>query len=304
MKKVQIKDGMYASAISVGCMRNAGFSPKELNHFIHTALEHEVNFYDHADIYADGEAEIRFGQALRLTPGLRDKILLQSKCGICNGYYDLSKQHILECVDRSLQRLQVERLDLLLLHRPDALFEPDEIAEAFDTLEKNGKVGAFGVSNFNASQMKLLQKKLKQRLFINQLQFGIMHSEPIDAGIYANTSQPGAVDRDGAIFDYARMENLTIQVWSPLQYGTFSGCFVGHSGFKELNGVLEELAQKYHTVPSSIALAWIMRYPAKMQILCGTTSEQKLVQSCEATEIELTREEWYRLYRAAGHNLP
>lgn len=305
MKYVDIGGaGLNASAIAVGCMRISAFSHAELSEFIHTALDCGVNFFDHADIYGGGECESAFGRVLSDEPGLRERMVIQGKCGIGKGMYDFSKEHILESVDGILSRLNVEYLDLLLLHRPDALMEPDEVGEAFDRLEAAGKVRRFGVSNFNARQIDLLQSGLKQKLMANQLQFGLMHTGMIDHAICANTQFPGSIDRDGEVLDYCRLNRLTIQAWSPFQYGFFEGVFLGNEKFPELNGKLGELAGKYGVSEQAIATAWILRHPAKMQVISGSTNAERLKDICTACDIELSRQDWYALYLAAGNQLP
>lgn len=305
MKYVDIGGaGLKASAIAVGCMRISALDHAGVSRFIHTALDCGVNFFDHADIYGGGECESAFGRVLKEEPGLREKMVLQGKCGIGKGMYDFSKEHILESVDGILSRLNVEYLDLLLLHRPDALMEPDEVGEAFDRLEAVGKVKRFGVSNFNSRQIDLLQSGLKQKLMANQLQFGLMHTGLIDHAICANTQFPGSVDRDGEVLDYCRLNRLTVQAWSPYQYGFFEGVFLGNEKFPELNAKLTEFAGKYGVSEQAIATAWILRHPAKMQVISGSTNAQRLKDICTACDIELAREDWYALYLAAGNQLP
>lgn len=285
-------------------MRISSLDSQALSHFIHTALDCGINFFDHADIYGGGQCEAAFGQALAKEPGLREKLILQSKCGIRKGMYDFSKEHILESVDGILSRLGVDSLDVLLLHRPDALMEPEEVAEAFDRLEAAGKVKRFGVSNFNARQMELLQSGVKQKLLANQMQFGLKCTGMIDHAICANTQFPGAADRDGEVLDYCRLHNVTMQAWSPFQYGFFEGVFLDNDQFPELNAKLRELSEKYGASTQALAAAWILRHPAGMQVVCGTTNAARLQDICTACQVELSREDWYALYLAAGNKLP
>lgn len=291
-------------AIAVGCMRIAGLEPSRLSRLVHTAIDNGANFFDHADIYGGGESERAFGRLLSSEPGLRDKVIIQSKCGIRPGMYDFSKEHILESVDGILSRLGAGRLDLLLLHRPDALMEPDEVGEAFSRLEGSGKVLRFGVSNFNSRQLELLQSGVKQKLLVDQLQFGLMCTGLIDHALCANTQFPNAPDRDGEILDYCRLNGVLIQAWSPFQYGFFEGVFLDNEKFPELNGKLRELGEKYGVSSQAIAAAWILRHPAGMQVICGTTSPERLEDVCTACSVELSREDWYALYLAAGNKLP
>lgn len=276
-----------------------------MNQHIHTALDSGVNFFDHADIYAGGKSEEIFGKAWSMDTTLqREKLILQSKCGIREGFYDQSKEYILEAVDGILKRLQTEYLDILLLHRPDALAEPEEVAKAFDILESSGKVRYFGVSNHKPMQIKLLKKAVKQELIINQLQFSLPVSNMIANGMEVNMETPASVDRDGSVLDYCRLQDITIQAWSPFQMPHWKGTFLGNEAYADLNHAIRILAEKYGVSDTALAAAWILRHPAHMQVIAGTTSEKRFKEIISASEVELTREEWYTLYLAAGHLLP
>ena len=291
--------------IIVGCMRIADKTREEMISFLHAAIDNGLNWFDHADIYGGGSSEALFGEAFTADRSLkREEIVLQSKCGICRGYYDLSKEHILSAVEGSLSRLRTDHLDLLLLHRPDALVEPEEVAEAFDSLESSGKVINFGVSNHKPAQIELLKKYVRQPLRFNQLQFSIPVSNMVANGMEVNMESAGAADRDGSVLDYCRQHNITIQAWSPFQKPGWKGTFLGAEDYAELNQVLMELAEHYQTTPTIIAAAWILRHPARIQLITGTASEARLLEISKAKEITLRREEWYRLYLAAGHPLP
>lgn len=296
--------GIRASVIGLGCMRIASLSEKELSDYVHGALECGVNFFDHADIYGGGKSEELFGNVLQNEPSLRDKLVLQSKCAIHDGMYDFSKEHILQSVDGILRRLHTDHLDILLLHRPDPLMEPEEVGEAFLKLEEAGKVRQFGVSNFNSRQLALLQSGLKQKLQVNQMQFGLMCTGMIDHGVQTNTRFPNAVDRDGEVLEYCRLNGITLQAWSPFQYGFFEGTFIDNEKFPELNKVLAEIGEKYGVSKTAVAAAWILRHPAKIQVITGTTSLKHLQDVAAAAEITLSRADWYALYRAAGNELP
>lgn len=306
MKQITIGEQKWkAPAIVAGCMRLADFNKQQMNHFIHTSMELGVNFFDHADIYGGGKSEEIFGEAMKDDETLRrEDMIIQSKCGIRQGFYDLSKKYILDSVDGILQRLQTEYLDVLLLHRPDALVEPEEVADAFSALEKSGKVRNFGVSNHKPMQIELLQKYVEQPLVINQMQFSIPVSNMIANGMEVNMETNGAVDRDGSVLDYCRLHDITIQAWSPFQMPGWKGCFLGSEEYPELNNKIQELADKYQVSGTTIATAWILRHPAGMQVIAGTTSEERLKEIAQACTIELTKEEWYQLYLAAGHPLP
>lgn len=299
------KSGLLVPSVALGCMRLGDVDEKEAEALLDTALELGCNFFDHADIYGKGACESRFAQAIHMSPSVREKIILQSKCGIVSGkMHDSSKEHILSSVDGILGRLQTEYLDVLLLHRPDALVEPEEVAEAFNILHRSGKVRFFGVSNHRSSQIRLLQKYVEQPLVADQLQFSVVNSSMIQIGMEANMGTDGAVDRDGGVLDFCRENEITIQTWSPFQYGYRSGVFLGNPKFRELDDAIGELAQKYGTTDTAVAAAWILRHPAKMQLVAGTTKPSRLKEICQAADLTLTREEWYRLYLAAGHMLP
>lgn len=305
MEKLLLGNVLPASPIALGCMRMAGMDDAAAEQVVFTALENGIDFFDHADIYGGGESEEIFGRVLKNNPGLREKIVLQSKCGICKGYYDASKEHILEAADGILKRLGVDYLDALLLHRPDALMEPEEVAEAFETLHRTGKVRYFGVSNQNAAQMELLSAYMQQKLIINQLQFSIAHTGLVDAGVNVNIHSDHAVVRDGGVLDYCRLNDITIQAWSPFQYGMFKGVFLGNNElYPELNAEIQKIAEEKSVTDSAIAVAWIMRHPAKIQTIIGSMNAKRIADIAKAQDITLTRQEWYRLYLAAGNPLP
>lgn len=307
MKKFQLgSSGMEVPAVAVGCMRIDKMQPQELAAHLAFCIENGMNFFDHADIYGGGRCETVFAQALKQTGYGRQDVILQSKCGICPGVmYDFSRQHILESVDGILRRLDTDYLDVLVLHRPDALVEPEEVAEAFDRLEQSGKVRQFGVSNHRPSQIELLKKYVRQPLLVNQLQFSIPFSGMIASGMEANMLTDGAVDRDGDVLNYCRLHDITIQAWSPFQYGFFEGVYIGNAEkYPRLNQTLEALSQKYGATPTAIATAWILRHPAKIQMIAGTTSTARMQEILRGSQIVLERREWYELYRSAGHILP
>ncbi len=305
MKNINIENSdLKVSEISLGCMRIHTLANKEISSLIHTALDEGINFFDHADIYGGGKSEEKFAEALDMNPSLREKMLIQTKCGIRKGSFDFSKEHILEAVDGSLKRLRTDYLDVLLLHRPDALVEPEEVAEAFTILEKNGKVKYFGVSNQNPMQIELLRKSVKQKIIFNQLQFSITNTSMVDAGINVNMEINRSVDRDGSILDYCRLNDITIQPWSPFQYGFFEGVFLDNDKFPELNQKINEIAAAKGVTNAAIAIAWILRHPAKMQPIIGTTNAGRVKDICKASGVTMTRHEWYEIYLAAGNKLP
>jgi predicted oxidoreductase len=305
MKYIKIPNSdMNASEISLGCMRIADLTNQQISNLIHTALDEGINFFDHADIYGGGKSEQKFSEALSMNARLREQMLLQTKCGIQQGYFDFSKAHILEAVDGSLKRLRTDYIDVLLLHRPDTLVEPEEVAEAFTILQNSGKVRHFGVSNQNPMQIELLRKFVKQKIIFNQLQFSITNTGMVDAGINVNMEIDPSINRDGSILDYCRLNDITIQPWSPFQYGFFAGVFLDNDKFPELNRKINEIAAAKGVTNSAIAITWILRHPARMQPIVGTTNPSRLKDICKAADVTLTRPEWYEIYRAAGNQLP
>lgn len=306
MKTINIGKAVNASAIALGCMRMHPLTIQQADSVLMSAYENGINFFDHSDIYAANGvwSDDVFGRTLALHPGLRDKIVIQSKCGIKQGYYDHSKEHIITSVNGSLKHLQIETLDILLLHRPDTLLEPEEVGEAFDELHKAGKVRCFGVSNYNPMQIELLKSGLNVPIIANQLQFGLKASGMIDCGFNVNMSNAPSIMHDGSLLEYCRLNNITIQAWSPFLYGFFEGNFIDNPKFEELNSALETLARKYGVEKNAVAAAWILRHPANMQVIIGTMNPQRIAQISEAADINLTREEWYYLYKAAGNLMP
>ena len=294
---------LRASRIAYGCMRTAQLSDSELDRIIKTCLDNGINFFDHADIYSNGLCEEKFGNVLRDNPSLRDKMILQTKCGIVIGKgYDFRPEHILNCVEGSLKRLGTEHIDVLLLHRPDALCEPEEVASVFEQLYSSGKVRYFGVSNHNPYQIELLQKYCNRRLIFNQLQFSPVHTSMIDCGIHVNMNDRKSELRDGMVLDYCRLNDITIQPWSP--FCAPDGTYLGNPQYGKLNDELVKLCKKYNLTDSAAVLAWILRHPAKMQPIVGTTSPLRIEGMVRATKIRITHEEWYDVYRAAGNDIP
>ena len=301
------QDDKELSEIVLGMMRIKDKSVKEVEELVETALSVGINAFDLADIYGRGRCEELLGLVLKNRPDLREKMWIQSKCGIRIEeftYFDFSKDYIIKSVDGILQRLKIDHLDSLLLHRPDALMESDQVAEAFDLLYKQGKVRDFGVSNQNPMMMELLKKDVKQPLAVNQLQLSAAFTPGFESGFHVNMEDSQAAMRDGSIFEYCKLHDVVIQAWSVLQFGYFKGNFVGNEKFQALNQVLNRLAIKYGVTPSTIAISWILRYPAKMQAVVGTTNPKHLREVSQAANFSLTRKEWYEIYLAAGNNLP
>ena len=308
MKNYDIVNGpKNVSAIVQGCMRMPSLSKEDAAKVIRTAYDCGINFYDHATCYGMGNAEVRFAEAFPLTGLKREDIYIQSKCGICpeRSEFDWTKENIISSVDGILDRLKIEYLDTLLLHRPDVLFDPEEVAEAFAELEKNGKVKYFGVSNLVPMQIELLKKYVKQDLIINQVQLSLEQSQLIDQALYMNNKTTDmSVNRDGNALDYCRLKDITIQAWSPLQVGMFGGTFIDNPDFPELNKVLGEFAEREGVSKAAIAIAWILRHPAKMQAIIGTMNPEHIKDICAATDVKLSHNDWYKLYLSAGKFLP
>ncbi|MCW2957053.1 MAG: putative aldo-keto reductase/oxidoreductase [Thermoleophilia bacterium] len=302
------KTGLNVSSVILGLMRIKAMSDAEIQQLVGAARDAGVNVFDHADIYG-GErhrCEARFGEAVTFTAAERGQVVIQSKVGIRKGFFDFSAEHILRSVDESLAALRTDYLDLLLLHRPDTLVEPEEVAAAFETLKTAGKVRHFGVSNHTPGQIELLKTVVKQPLIVNQVQLSITHAPLIAAGVAANMAGLGqSVDRDNGLLDYSRLNGMMLQAWSPFQKGFFDGVFLGdRENFAELNDAIDDLAKAYGVTPTGIAVAWITRHPANIQVVLGTTKPGRVTEAAAGSAVPLTREEWYRLFTAAGHVLP
>ncbi|MEU6323485.1 aldo/keto reductase [Streptomyces sp. NPDC047009] len=299
---------LRASNVVLGLMRIAELADDDIRTLYGSARDAGINAFDHADIYGPSRhaCEARFGEAIKLSAAERESIVIQSKVGIRPGFFDFSKEHIVRSVDESLAALRTEYLDVLLLHRPDTLVEPEEVAAAFDELHSAGKVVNFGVSNHTPGQIELLKTAVRQPLVANQVQLSITHCPVIASGIAANMAGlDQSVDRDNGLLDYSRLRGMTLQAWSPFQKGFFDGVFIGDlENYPELNATLDELAAKYDVTPTGIAVAWITRHPANMQVVLGTTNPGRVAESAAGSEIPLTREEWYRLFRLGGHTVP
>lgn len=307
MKKINLGvSGLEVPNIAVGFWRlNRNTDLKTAEDFIRTAMENGANFFDHADIYGRGEAEKIFAEAIGMNDSMREKMFIQSKCGIVpNKRFDFSKKHILESVDGSLKRLNTDYLDVLLLHRPDTMMEPEEICEAFDILKSNGKVRNFGVSNENIWQMEYLRKNLNVPLVSNQMQFSIAHCPMVQSGLNVNMFNDSAVERGSGIIEYCRMNKITIQAWSPFQHGFAAGTFVDSPDYPELNAKLDEIAEKFGVSKTTIVMAWILSHPAKMQPITGTLKKDRMLECLKASEIVLDRDDWYGIYMSAGNILP
>ncbi len=299
-----------APNVMLGLMRIAQKSDAEIRALVGAARDAGIDFLDHADIYGEHlhQCEERFAQAMALTPSQRDQVTIQTKAGIVKDgpYFDYSYEHLTSSVEGSLRALNTDRIDILLLHRPDALVEPEEVARAFDELHTSGKVRHFGVSNHTPRQIDLLAKHLNQPIVANQVQLSITHSTSVTQGVASNmqTADQSIVRDGGGIVDYCRLHDITVQAWSPFQSGHFGGVFLGHPEHPELNAVIDRLAQKYDVTPEAIATAWITRHPAQMQVVLGTTTPQRVIDSAAGSELPLTRPEWYELLRAGGWIVP
>lgn len=294
------------SNVILGLMRIPELKVPEIGELINEALSSGINFLDIADVYTNGKAEELLGATFKEHPGMRDEVFLQTKCGICKNphFFDFSKKHIIESVEASLKRLGTDHVDSLLLHRPDALMDPEEVGEAFSKLHQDGKVLNFGVSNMNPMQMKYLQSGLDFKLCANQVQMSVCHAYMVDSGFHVNMDTPSSVMRDGGILDYCRMEDTSVQFWSVMQHGFFKGVFIGDPAYLKLNQALDKVAEEYNVTSTAVAIAWLLRIPGKMQAVIGTTKPKRVAQSAAASDITLTRAQWYEIFLAAGNDLP
>jgi len=297
--------GLEVPVLAVGCMRINEIDKVKAGKFIKSAMDLGANFFDHADVYGGGTCEEIFSEVIGMNSRIRDKIIIQSKCGIRPGAaFDFSKKHILSSVDGILKRLKTDYLDVLLLHRPDALMEGEEVAGAFSVLQQTGKVRNFGVSNQNPMQIQLLKRYVKQPIVANQIQVSITNCSIISQGLHNNMQDDFAVNRDGNVLDFCRLNDITIQCWSPFQYGFFKGVFLDNPEFPELNARINKIAKKYSVPNTTIAIAWLLRHPARMQPVTGTMNIERFKDCAKAADITLTRDEWYAIFLAAGNILP
>lgn len=296
---------LEASRVALGVMRFAGMPQPAATASVAAALEAGISFFDTADIYGGGESTRVLGAALGELGVAREEVVLQTKAGIVPGArYDFSRAHLEAALDAELERLQTDYVDFFLLHRPDPLLDIDELAETLGGMLESGKVRHLGVSNMNPWQIDLVQATIDAPLEVNQLQFGLGHTQLISSGLHVNMADDTAAERGTGCIECARLYGMTIQAWSPYQFGTFAGCFIGHTDFPELNAALDEVAAEYGTTPTAVATAWILRHPAQMQVICGSTSPEHIRESAAGADIELTREQWWKLYQAAGTDLP
>ena len=313
MRQIKIGNTNFVgSAIALGIMRMNKLTVDEAVKVLETAHETGINYIDSADVYGHGKSEEIFGEALQKSSLKRDDFYIQSKTGIYENpeldykttRYDFSKKYLINAVDGILSRMRIDYLDSLLLHRPDALMDPAEIAAAFDELQRDGKVRHFGVSNFNPMQVDLLQSGVSQRLLINQLQLSVMHTGPIDFNIHTNMTDERSIDHDRGVLDYSRLHNMTVQAWSPFQYGQIEGNFIGNPKFPEVNEALQKVADQKGVSKNAVAAAWILRHPANTQVIIGTMTPAHIIDSAKGADISLTAQEWYDIYLAAGNDLP
>jgi predicted oxidoreductase len=305
--------GIEAPQVVAGMMRIATKTDSEIRELVATALEAGINFFDHADVYGQElhQCERRFAEALKWPAAQREQVTLQTKAGIVPtgdgwAYFDYSAKHLIEAAEGSLRALNTDYIDILLLHRPDALVEPEEVAAAFDQLHTQGKVRAFGVSNHSPRQIDLLKSAVQQPLVANQLQLSITHAPLVAQGLAINMEAlDQSVERDGGTLDYCRLHGLTVQAWSPFQRGFFDGTFLGDREREpKLNDVIDRLAAKYGVEPIGIAVAWIARHPANMQVVLGTTTPARVTAAAQGAEVPLSRRDWYELTLAAGYITP
>ncbi|MEV6693757.1 aldo/keto reductase [Micromonospora sp. NPDC051196] len=279
---------------------------------IAAALEIGITAFDHADIYRQGKSEAVFGEVLSRTPGLRARILLQTKCGIHlpsdtrPGYYDLRGTHIRHSVEQSLTRLRTDVIDVLLLHRPDPLADPEDVAEALTALHRQGLVRHFGVSNMAAAQIAYLQAHLDLPLVVNQLQMSLADRDWLEAGVLVNTSPAAELGFPLGTVEHCRLNRIGVQAWGPLARGRLTGAAQTPAQQATAEHVAA-LADQHGTTPETILLWWLQRHPARIVPVIGTARPER-IRACADTvrrEPELTHEQWYELWLTArGEALP
>ena len=309
MKTITLGD-TEAPNVILGLMRITDMSDDDVRALVGAARDAGIDFFDHAAVYGAQlhGCEQRFAEAMQLTPSARAAVTLQTKAGIVpdGPYFDFSYEHLIASAEESLRALRTDYLDVFLLHRPDALVEPEEVARAFDELETAGKVRAFGVSNHTPRQIDLLRTAVRQPLVANQLQLSITHAPIVAQGVATNMAgldQSVTVD-GGGILDYCRINRITVQAWSPFQAGFFTGVFLGSPEYPELNAVIDRLSSADDVPPIAIGTAWITRHPANMQVVLGTTNPERVAGAALGSDIPLTRAQWYELFRAGGYQVP
>jgi predicted oxidoreductase len=324
MKHIPIpRTDIEVSQIIYGCMQIGGSwdeqplsteTRKQAVSIIRTALDEGINFFDHADIYCYGKSEQAFASIWESAPNLRGSIVLQSKCGIRFGgdpdegsphRFDFSYEHILRSVEGILERLKTDYLDILLLHRPDPLVEPEEVAKAFDELHQSGKVRYFGVSNHTPSQISLLKRFLNQPLVANQVELNVIHSHLLDAGVVFNQDKPSYPVRGEGAFEYCREHDISVQAWSPLALGAVTGKIIDPADDRldSVARLVRALAEQKRVSPEAILIAWLLRIPGNIQPVIGTTNLERIRASCQGLSVMLSREEWYLLF-TAGRGAP
>jgi predicted oxidoreductase len=316
MKRMKLGNTpLEVSRIALGCMRLSDDRERALT-TVRAALDQGINFFDHADIYGRGKREEVFAAIWAEVPGLRDEVILQSKCGIrfagdpdarAPKRFDFSYEHIVRSVEGSLRRLKTDHLDVLLLHRPDALVEPEEVARAFDHLREAGKVRYFGVSNHTAAQIQLLQSCMTQPLVANQLEFNVIHTQLINDGIIFNRNDREVASRSEGTLEFCRLQNIIVQAWSPLARGVLSGKSIADPDVRieRTAALVAQLAKEKGVSAEAVLIAWLLRHPARIQPIIGTTNPVRIAAAYQADDLELSREEWYSLFIAGrGGELP
>lgn len=302
---------LVAPSVVLGLMRIAEKSDDEVRDLVRTARDAGIDFFDHADIYGPTyhASERRFAEALQLSPAERAQVTIQTKAGIVRGeraqYFDFSYDHLVTSAEESLKALGTDYLDVFLLHRPDALAEPEEVARAFDSLHSSGKVRHFGVSNHTPGQIEVLKTAVEQPLIVNQLQLSVTHAPIIAQGLAANMQGLSqSSDLDGGVLDYSRAHGMTVQAWSPQRASFSGGPILGNPDYPDLNAAIERLAGRYGVPPIAILTAWITRHPANIQVVLGSTNPSRVADAARGADVPLAREDWYELLAAAGYTIP
>lgn len=311
-----------ASQIAYGCMGLGGGwnnNPVTNEHIqqaydvINTALESNINVFDHADIYTFNKAEIAFGSVLKQTPSLRDDMFIQSKCGIrfedelAPGRYDFSSEWITHSVNGILKRLHTEKLDMLLLHRPDPLMDLHELAESLEFLNAAGKFDYLGVSNMNLHQIRFLQSALNMPIVANQIEMSLAKLDWLNDGVLVGNDGIQNVDFVSGTLEHCQMNNIQIQAWGCLAQGRYSeaGLHSDNANTRNTAQLVLNLSEKYQVPSEAIVLAFLLRHPANIQPIIGTTNLDRIRASALATTVSLSREDWYQLFvTSRGHALP
>lgn len=283
---------------------------KQTQEILEHCIARKINIIDLADIYTFGKAETVVGEVLKITPRLRDKLIIQSKIGIkltpehAVKQYDLSAQWIKQATEASLSRLGIEQLDILFLHRPDPLMDVDEAGEALERMHKQGKFKYLAVSNMHAAQVAWLQAAVDFPIIANQLEMSLAHTGFIEETIMTNIPSQNNNGFARGTLEFCEQQNIQIQAWGSLAQGRFSNKSCAPEDAKT-HKLVKQIANRTSTNPNAVVLAWLMKHPLGIQAVIGSTQTARIDACLQASKVELSREDWYALLQASrGQEIP